>query len=520
MARRTTRGFGRSCAYSLGRTGALAAVLLLAVTACGLLPVVRPPDFYPAELARFYTQTPHWGSCAQMNEPQYELSPEARCARILAPLDYDHPTGRTVELAISRKPATGPRVGALLLNPGGPGSRGLSLADSVDGTRLAHGFDRIGFDPRGVGASLPRVSCGDPRDYFDPFAPRFDTSPEGIAAHEQMNRNQATQCEKHSGAELLAHIGTREVVRDMDIIRAVAGDRRMNYIGYSYGTQLGWAYAERYPHRVRAMVLDGAVAPHENTYTRTLNQESAFQKAFDSFAMECARRQDCPLGADPEQAPLRLRELSVPLQTEPLRSQRDPSQELFYTDVLNRTSVALYKSESWDGLIAALRALRDRNPDPMLELADHLGSDPTPEQVADDDAYTAITCVDQPPITDRAENDRLDVEVRRAAPFEDDGRGTGHAPLDVCAFWPVPPTGHPHTLDIANLPTVLVVSTTYDPATPHRAGIDLAQQLRARLITYQGTRHTIALLDKSQCVDQRVIDYLMTLRLPAQDVVC
>ncbi|WP_460698939.1 alpha/beta hydrolase [Nocardia thraciensis] len=520
MAGQTARGFGRSRAFSPGRIGALTAVLLLAATACGLLPVVEPPDFYPAELARFYTQKPRWGACEQTDEPQSGPSPEARCARVLAPLDYDHPEGRTVELAVSRKPATGVRVGALLFNPGGPGSRGLSLVDSVDGTRLAQSFDRIGFDPRGVGASLPRVSCGDPEDYFDPFAPRFDTSPEGIAEHEQMNRTQAAQCEKHSGAELLAHVGTREVVRDMDIIRSVTGDRRMNYIGYSYGTRLGWAYAERYPHRVRAMVLDGAVAPQENTYTRTLNQESAFQKAFDSFAMECARRSDCPLGTDPTQAPARLRDLTVPLQTDPLRSPRDPTRELFYTDVYNRTAVALYKSESWDGLIAALRALRDRDPDPMLDLADHLGSDPNPELVASDDAYNAITCVDQPPITDRAENDRLEVEVRRAAPFQDDGRGTGHAPLDLCAFWPVPPTGRPHTLNLPDLPTVLVVSTTFDPATPHQAGIDLARQLRARLITYQGTRHTIALLDKSLCVDQPVIDYLVTLRLPTQDVVC
>ncbi|MBB5916326.1 pimeloyl-ACP methyl ester carboxylesterase [Nocardia transvalensis] len=506
---------------TLGRAAVLAVVAIVSATACAVLPVVRPPDFYPAELARFYTQTPRWDSCADMTAPDTPVSPETRCATLTVPLDYDHPEGATVEVAVSRKPATGDRLGALLFNPGGPGLRGLAMVDSVDGTRLAQRFDRIGFDPRGIGASTPRISCGDPAAYFDAYAPWFDTTPEGIAENEAMSRAMTAHCEKHSGTPLLAHVGTREVIRDMDIVRAVAGaDRTMNYVGYSYGTRLGWAYAERFPDRVRTMTLDGVIAPQEDTYTRTLHEHAAFQQAFDSLAMDCARRADCPLGPDPARAPQRLRELIVPLQTDPLPSRRDPATRLYYGDVLQRTQNALYSSRSWDAFLAALRALRDHDPDPMLGLPARLGRTPDPERTAEEDARQAVLCVDEPPIRDRAVNDRLDVESRRAAPFQDDGHGTGHAPLDACAFWPVPPTGAPHPLSIPGLPTLLVVSTTYDPATPYQAGVDLAGQLGARLITYRGTRHTVALTGHSPCVDAPTVDYLLTRRPPARDLTC
>jgi len=130
-----------------------------------------------------------------------------------------------------------------------------------------------------------------------------------------------------------------------------------------------------------------------------------------------------------------------------------------------------------------------------------------------------VRCVDDPPLTDHAQIDRLDVESRKAAPFADDGRGTGRGARDACAFWPVPPTSTPHELDVPDLPTTVVVSTTNDPATPYQAGVELARQMRARLITFEGDRHT-ASLQGDDCVDDAITAYLVNLTLPEQDLKC
>ncbi|MBF6327986.1 alpha/beta hydrolase [Nocardia transvalensis] len=496
------------------KLAAVCAALAFTLGACGLVPGRQPADFYPAELARYYTQQVRWGSCDDMIPPGESVSAVTRCARIDVPLDYDLPNGRMIQLALSHKPATGERIGSVLFNPGGPGEPGLTTVEQADSPALAERFDRVGFDPRGVGASTPRISCGEPGDGIIEIGPDDDLS----AAREHYRRMRAERCAQISGTDLLAHVGTRETVRDMDIIRAVLGERTLTYVGYSYGTRLGWAYAERYPHRVRALVLDGAVLPDEDAYTRQLRQAKGFQDAFDSLAAECARRTDCPLGQDPAQAVARYRELVLPLIDHPLTSPRT-GRTLYYDDTIERTDHALYSPTRWDPLIGALEALRTGDPDPMLELPLGNGSAPDPAAPTDD-ALVAITCVDYPPLTDRARNDRLDAEIRAAVPYADDGRSTGRAPLSTCAFWPVPPTSAPHRLAIEDLPTVVVVSTTHDPATPHEAGVELAAQLRAKLITYEGTRHTITLHGISPCVDDQVLAYLTDLTLPSRDRPC
>ncbi|WP_157124915.1 alpha/beta hydrolase, partial [Nocardia pseudovaccinii] len=136
------------------------------------------------------------------------------------------------------------------------------------------------------------------------------------------------------------------------------------------------------------------------------------------------------------------------------------------------------------------------------------------------EAFNAIRCVDDPPINDRAVAGRQDTEYRKAAPFLDDGRGTGTAPLELCAVWPVPNTSTPHKVSAPGLPKTVVVSTTEDPATPYQAGVDLANQLGAALITYKGTRHTAALVAGDQCLDDAVISYLTDLKVPEAGLTC
>ena len=181
----------------------------------------------PAGLEEFYVQSADWGSCEDFDTDGVVLGSDVECARIKAPLDYDDPGGDTVELAISRKPASGQRIGALLMNPGGPGAPGLSMAGQAYGTELEERFDVVGFDPRGVGASTPAVRCLTPEETDERRAENdVDRSEAGIEASEQRNRDYAQRCAQRSGTDLLAQVGTREVVQDMDIIRAVAGGER------------------------------------------------------------------------------------------------------------------------------------------------------------------------------------------------------------------------------------------------------------------------------------------------------
>lgn len=473
----------------------------------------------PPGLESFYTQNVEWGSCDSYETGGETLSPSLECASVTVPLDYADPGGDTAQIAISRSPATGARLGSLLVNPGGPGASGLSSASVTDGTEVAERFDVIGFDPRGVGASTPQVRCQTPQEAdAERRDPDIDMSPQGIAESEQENRTYAQRCAERSGLPLLAHVGTREVVRDMDVIRSVLGDAKLNYLGFSYGTRIGTAYAETFPENVRAMVLDGALDPEQDPVEEVVLQGAGFQQAFDAFATECATSPDCPLGTDPAAANARFRALVDPLVTRPAAT-TDP-RGLSYDDAITGVQQALYSPSLWSSLRGGLTQLTQGRGDTLLLLADMYegrGDDGSYSNI--NDAFNAIRCVDDPPLTDRAVAGEADARYRQAAPFLDDGRGTGNAPLDMCAFWPVPNTGAPHSIDVQGLPTLVVVSTTEDPATPYQAGVDLAKQLDASLITYRGAQHTAA-FDGVACVDDPVTAYFVDLTTPDPDLTC
>lgn len=473
----------------------------------------------PPGLESFYTQQIAWGSCDGFATGGEELDPHLECAHVTVPLDYADPGGDTAQIAISRAPATGARLGSLLVNPGGPGASGLSMASVTDGTDVAERFDVIGFDPRGVGASTPQVRCQTPQETDARRSePGVDMSPEGIARTEQENRTYAARCAERSGLPLLAHVGTREVVRDMDVIRSVLGDAKLNYLGYSYGTRLGTAYAETFPQNVRAMVLDGALDPQQDPIEEVVLQGEGFQKAFDAFAADCARSSDCPLGADPAGANARFRALVDPLVARPAAT-TDP-RGLSYGDAVTGVQQALYSPSLWSSLRGGLTQLTEGRGDTLLLLSDmYEGRQDDGSYSNLEDAFNAIRCVDDPPITDRAVAGETDTRYRQAAPFLDDGRGTGNAPLDACAFWPVPNTSAPHSVEVHGLPPVVVVSTTEDPATPYQAGVDLAKQLGGSLITYRGTQHT-ATFDGEACVDDPVTAYFVNSTVPDPDLTC
>src|SRR5579875_2836540 len=455
---------------------------------------------------------PAWGSCSRFVDDTSDI-PSARCTTVTVPVDYTVPGGAQLQLAVIRIPASGPRIGSLLVNPGGPGASavdtvagmGAALADS----EVVRRFDLVGFDPRGVGHSTPTLRCRTDAE-FDAYRrePMVDYSPAGVAHIEQVYRQLAQQCADRMGAAFLRNVGTESVARDMDMVRRALGDEQLNYLGFSYGTELGTAYVERFGNHVRSMVLDGAIDPTVGPIDENVNQEAGFQTAFNDYAADCARSPGCPLGTDPAKWVARYHQLVDPLVTKPGKTS-DP-RGLSYADATTGTINALYTPQHWKYLTSGLLGLQHgTDAGDLLMLADDYNwRDDDGHYDNSQDAFNAVRCVDAPSPTDVASWVDADRRIRQVAPFLSYGQFTGYAPRDLCALWPAPATSSPHPAAPVAPGKVVVVSTTHDPATPYQAGVNLARQLGAPLISYNGTQHT-AVFNGDRCVDTAVARYFV-----------
>lgn len=512
----------------LTRTSLAAALVLLTVVGCsqlisGRAVVGAPPPGTPV----------HWGQCDPKWSPDAPIPAGAECGFLSVPVDYAKPGGDVAQLALIRFKATGDKIGSLVINPGGPGESGVGAAVSTVGklpASVRDRFDLVGFDPRGVAASRPAVWCNSDDDNDrDRSEPMVDYSPEGVEHMEQETKEFIDRCVQKMGKDFLANVGTANVARDLDAIRAELGDEKLTYLGYSYGTRIGATYAEQFPDRVRAMILDGAVDPNMDPTEADLRQAAAFQTAFNDYAADCAKSPNCPLGTDPTKAVDVYQTLVDPLVDHPART-RDP-RNLSYSDAIVGTILTLYSPSMWQYLTQGLTELRGTGAgdnlapsgatgDTLLTLADfYMGRDANGHYDNSTDVRVAVNCVDRPPVTDRAATVEKDRKSRELAPFMNYGEFTGHAPLSMCAFWPVPPTSTPHELKVDGLPPTLVVSTTNDPATPYQAGVDLARQLGGSLLTFDGTQHTVVFQGNS-CVDDIAARYLVDGTVPPPDSRC
>jgi pimeloyl-ACP methyl ester carboxylesterase len=398
-------------------------------------------------------------------------------------------------------------------------SAAANLVDRIKDNELGQRFDLVGFDPRGVSSTQPQVHCLTPpeRDAERLMNLGVDTSPAGVARTESQERTDDAECASRTGIDVLAHVGTREVARDLDVIRSALGDDKLSYLGYSYGTRIGTTYAEDFPRTVRAMILDGAVDPAQDPVAEHIDQGRGFQQAFDMFSAWCAGRADCALGKDTGQSVNAFHTLVLPLITHPATV--SDGRNLSYTDATTGTIQALYLPALWIPLNRGLQELAQSHGDILIRLADvYYGRSPDGTYSTQTDVLQAVTCVDNPPITDRNVARKADAQFRAVAPFLDDGQPPSPA-LDNCAFWPVPPTSRPHQPQTPGLSTVMVISTTHDPATPYQAGVNLAHELNGRLLTFDGTQHT-AFLHGIDCVDRAGITYLTTLQPPPEGSRC
>lgn len=478
-------------------------------------------------LAPFFDQQLDWGPCAEFARTDADreayANPAYDCAFLEVPLDYGDPDAASARIALLRQQALDPaqRIGSLFVDPGGPGGSGVSflpaLAGLIGDGEVAQRFDLIGFDPRGVGVSEPVIDCSTTGEVDAERADLdLDTSADGVAQTEAEFQEFADRCAERVGVEVLENVGTRDVARDLQIAHEVVGDEQLSYLGYSYGTSIGAEFAEQFPSEVRALVLDGVVDPALGPVESRTTQARGFQRAFDNFAAFCAAQPECPLGTDPSAG---VQALLRPLIENPVPT-ADGERVLGYNDGVNGLVQALYAESLWPPLLDGLLQLSRGDGTNLLILADiYYRRAPDGSYTNLLEAFPVISCMDGDRLTDREVAREISATTLELAPFLDAGYGPSDA-LELCSFWPVPPTSEPGPVQAPGLPTVLVVSSTGDPATPYEDGVSVAQQMAARLLTVDNDSHTVVLQGVNACADEVTTRYLVDLTLPATDLTC
>jgi pimeloyl-ACP methyl ester carboxylesterase len=472
---------------------------------------LAPPPT-PAGLGRFYAQRLTWKGCRE----------GFQCARLTVPVDYERPDGPTIRLSLVRRPAGDPdrRIGSLVVNPGGPGGSGVQYAraaESVISRASLRGFDVVGFDPRGVGDSAPLACLTDPQtDQLVAADPTPDDDAE-VQESVRLVRLLAARC-RAGGGELLAHVDTVSAARDIDVLRSALGDRRLYYLGKSYGTFLGATYAQLFPRNVGRMVLDGALDPSLTTDQVNLGQAAGFEQATRSFVADCTRETSCPIGSDVERGLRRLRDLLAGLDRRPLPT-GDAARPLTQGLGSLGVAVAMYDQSYWPTLRDALDRALGGDGAELLTLADAYAGR------AQDGSYRsnqntviyAVNCLDRPDSGGPAAVREALPRYRATAPTWGAFLAWSQLP---CSYWPVKGTGKPQRITAAGSPPIVVVGTTRDPATPYAWAQGLAGQLAdGHLVTYEGDGHT-AYMRGSRCIDGAVDAYLLQGTVPKANLRC
>jgi len=314
--------------------------------------------------APFYSQDVDWSDC----------NDGLTCATIEVPTDWSEPEGERITLSLIRHSAPeGSAQGSLFVDPGGPGQSGIALIrdefSSAVTSRLAESFDIIGFDPRGVGESTP-VKCLKDDKEMDSFlygiTPGLRGSDEWLEAKKSTAQAFVDGCEQYTGA-LLEHIDTRSVAKDLDVMRAVVGDTKLDYLGYSYGTFIGEVYAQEFPNNVAHMVLDGAVNPAEEG-TETADTAAGFDLALSNWIEWCTKDQECPFEGSSADVESEVSDILAELDARP---QEASDGRLVGADTLVVAITAgLYSPDTWRDLSDLFVDYFDGSGDSALALVD------------------------------------------------------------------------------------------------------------------------------------------------------
>jgi pimeloyl-ACP methyl ester carboxylesterase len=421
--------------------------------------------------------TLHWSQCGG------QLA-GLECATLAVPLNYADPGGRKISLALSMAPATAPadrQQGVLLVNPGGPGEPGRSLASEVASElspQVAASYDIVGFDPRGVGGSVPALSC-DP-SFFDEVRPNYIPA---TAAAEQVligrAKAYAAGCEQRFGW-LLPYMTTVDMARDMDQIRQAFGVSKINYYGFSYGTYLGQVYGTLFPDRVRRMVLDSTVDPTGAWYTDNIDQDYAFQGRLDAFFAWTAKYDSTyHLGTTQAEVQAAYYKVRGELEKTPIAGSNGPA---VGPDELDDTFVITgYLDSVWPAFALALSQYA-ANGDASGLLTQYETWGTTSENTFA--VYNAVECADVNWPRNWSKWQADTERVYQTAPFEAWDNAWFNA---ACAFWPVTGPAEPFKVDGSGLPPVLMLQGTLDPATPYAGAQDAHRLLpSARMVVVEG----------------------------------
>jgi pimeloyl-ACP methyl ester carboxylesterase len=437
------------------------------------------------------------------------------CAVLDVPLVEGDPAQGTVPLALTRLPAADPanRTGSIVVNPGGPG---LSATEYLQAAWtqvlpvVRERFDLVAFDPRGVGRSAP-VRCATTAELDRYFS--LDPSPDDAGELDALVRGNAALtagCVRGAG-RLLGHLSTADAAADLERVRVAVGDERLTYLGFSYGTTLGAAYVDRYPDRVRAMVLDSAF-PASLTWEQVLTgQATGFERALEAFLADC-ERDDCEFRAQVRgDLPAAYDRLVARVDGAPLPA--DGSRVVGPGQLQLAVMAALYDREgSWPVLAAALAAAERGDGLPLLALADdYVGRGPEGYSNVSE-GNLVVNCSDRPSPDDPAAYVALAEHLADEAPRF--GPSVALAGL-TCATWPAKAAEQPQEVTGQGAAPVVVVGTTGDPATPYAWSVDLAEQLDSGvLLTHRGDGHTVYDVDGPACLVEALDAYLLSLEVP------
>ena len=439
-----------------------------------------------------------------------------QCGTLQVPFDYNNPSAGTFTLYVKLLPAANPtlRIGSMMVNPGGPGFGGSSLADDASyyfSSDIIDHFDIIAWDPRGTGKSTPAVDCVDDYDqYFGIDSP--PDSPEEKQALIDASQAFNDECMDNSG-EILPYISTQASATDMNSIRQALGEDKISYFGFSYGSELGATWATMFPQTVRAAVFDGAVDPQATSAQEGMAQAGGFEGQLTTFLAACSKNSTCAFynGGKAEAA---FDSLLLELDTKPLVVTKDRTpvtQGVAFTAVAQ----AMYSDSNWPQLEQALADAQQGDGAGLLKLYDDYYQRKDDGSYGNElEAFLAISCLDDPGATSVKEVEDSVQDFVAAAPRLGANFGYGYS----CALWPVKPATKIDATGKGAGP-IVVVGTTGDPATPLASTRKMAAALeQGILLIVEANQHTG--YGANECINTAVDSYLIDLTVPVNETTC
>ena len=490
---------------------AFAVTLALTITACGSSSSSTDTTVSSLDNTTEFVVNPIvWTAC------DGSTNTEVECGNIEVPFDYADPEQGSFVLYIKKHNAANPadRIGSMMVNPGGPGFGGSSLADDAEyyfSQDLIDHFDIIAWDPRGTGETTPAVNCVDTFDeYFGLDSP--PETPEEKQALIDASQAFNDKCAENSGT-ILPYISTMASAQDINSLRLALGEEKVSFFGFSYGSELGTTWATMFPETVRAIVVDGAVDPNASSTQEGLNQAKGFEGQLSTFLKQCSEKTTCEFhnGGDAEAA---FDKLVLDIDTTPLEVLKDRTlvtQGVLFTAVAQ----AMYSDYYWPQLSEALSAAQLGDGKGILQLYDDYYQRNEDGTYGNElEAFLAISCLDDPGATSTEEVDSHIEDFIAAAPRLGGNFAYGYS----CALWPVKQAAK---VDITGKGAgpIVVVGTTGDAATPLSSTRKMAQGLeQGILIVVDANQHTG--YGANSCVVKAVDEYLIKLTVPANETTC